>query len=99
MSLADVLQSGNYELIDVREPMELEMDGNIEGAKNIPLGEVEDRQDEILSIEKPVILFCRSGNRSGKAFEYLNSQGLKDGYNGGGWSELKAHLEANKGTF
>jgi len=92
MLLADVLQSGNYELIDVREPMELEMDGNIEGAKNIPLGEVEDRKDEILSIEKPVILFCRSGNRSGKALEYLNSQGLKEGYNGGGWAELKSQL-------
>jgi rhodanese-related sulfurtransferase len=46
-----------------------------------------------------VILFCRSGNRSGKALEYLNSQGLKDGYNGGGWAELKANLEANQGTF
>ncbi|WP_315056460.1 rhodanese-like domain-containing protein [Chryseobacterium indoltheticum] len=92
MSLADVLQSGNYALIDVREPMELEMDGNIEGAVNIPLGEVEDRKDEILSIEKPVVLFCRSGNRSGKALEYLNSQGLKDGYNGGGWADLQASL-------
>jgi rhodanese-related sulfurtransferase len=47
MSLIEVIQSGNYELIDVREPMELEMDGNIDGAKNIPLGEVEERQDEI----------------------------------------------------
>lgn len=92
MSLADVLQSGNYALIDVREPMELEMDGNIEGAINIPLGEVEDRKDEILSIEKPVVLFCRSGNRSGKALEFLNAQGLKDGYNGGGWTDLKASL-------
>ncbi|WP_100077015.1 rhodanese-like domain-containing protein [Chryseobacterium camelliae] len=99
MSLAEVLQSGNYELIDVREPMELEMDGNIDGAKNIPLGEVEDRQDEILSLEKPVIIFCRSGNRSGKALEYLNSQGLKEGYNGGGWAELKSAIDANKGTF
>ena len=92
MSLADVLQSGNYALIDVREPMELEMDGNIEGATNIPLGEVEDRKEEILSIEKPVILFCRSGNRSGKALEFLNAQGLKDGYNGGGWADLKTSL-------
>jgi len=99
MSLSEVLKSGNYQLIDVREPMELEMDGSIEGAKNIPLGEVEDRQEEILSIEKPVVLFCRSGNRSGKALEYLNTQGLKDGYNGGGWSELKATIEANQGTF
>lgn len=99
MSLSEVLKSGNYQLIDVREPMELEMDGYINGAENIPLGEVADRKDEILSIEKPVVLFCRSGNRSGKALEYLTSEGLKDGYNGGGWAELKAHLEANEGTF
>lgn len=99
MSLIDVLKSGNYHLIDVREPMELEMDGNIDGAQNIPLGEIEDRKDEILSIKKPVIIFCRSGNRSGKALEYLNYQGLKEGYNGGGWADLKATIEANQGTF
>lgn len=92
MSLEEVIKAGNYALIDVREPMELEMDGNIEGATNIPLGEVEDRKEEILSIDKPVILFCRSGNRSGKALEYLNSQGLKEGYNGGGWADLKSAL-------
>ncbi len=93
MSLKEVLEAGNYELIDVREPMELMMDGEIEGAKNIPLGQVADRKDEILNLEKPVILFCRSGNRSGKALEYLESEGLKNGYNGGGWSELKNILE------
>lgn len=93
MSLTDVLKSGKYTLIDVREPLELEMDGFIEGAKNIPLGEVDERKDEILSVEGPVVLFCRSGNRSGKALEFLNSQGLKDGYNGGGWAELKETLE------
>lgn len=93
MALEEVLRNQNYHLIDVREPLELEMDGEIEGAQNIPLGEVEDRKEEILSIEKPVVLFCRSGNRSGKALEYLNAQGLKDGYNGGGWAELKATIE------
>lgn len=89
MNLEEILQSGDYELIDVREPMELMMDGEIEGAKNIPLGEIEDRESEILDLAKPVILFCRSGNRSGKALEYLNSKGLQNGYNGGGWFELK----------
>ncbi len=93
MSLAEVLKSGNYQLIDVREPMELEMDGFIEGAVNIPLGEVDERKEEILSIEGPVVLFCRSGNRSGKALDFLTSEGLKDGYNGGGWADLKAYLE------
>ena len=93
MNLEEVLKSGNYQLIDVREPMELEMDGEIEGAENIPLGEVEERKDEILSIEKPVVIFCRSGNRSGKALELLNNEGLKEGYNGGGWAELKEKIE------
>ena len=92
-NLQDILKAGNFELIDVREPMELEMDGEINGAKNIPLGEIEKRKDEILNLEKPVVLFCRSGNRSGKALEYLNSQGLQNGYNGGGWAQLKETLE------
>lgn len=93
MNLEEVLQSGNYELIDVREPMELIMDGEVNGAKNIPLGEVEDRKDEILNSGKPVILFCRSGNRSGKALEYLQSQGLENGYNGGGYAEVREKLK------
>lgn len=92
MELLDVLKSGNYALIDVRESMELDMDGTIDGAKNIPLGEISDRKDEILSIEKPIVLFCRSGNRSGKALEFLLAEGLKNGYNGGGWEALKATL-------
>ena len=91
--LKEILESGNYQLIDVREPMELIMDGEIDGAKNIPLAEIENRKEEILSIDKPVVVFCRSGNRSGQALEFLNNQGLKEGYNGGGWNELKHHLD------
>lgn len=92
MSLEDVLKAGNYHLIDVREPMELEMDGQIEGAENIPLGEIEDRKEEVLALQGPVVIFCRSGNRSGKALEYLQTQGLKEGYNGGGWAELQTKI-------
>lgn len=91
-TIEEVIKSGNYTLIDVREPMELDMDGSINGALNIPLGEIEEQQDEILAMEKPVIFFCRSGNRSGKALEYFQSQGLKEGYNGGGYSDLKDKL-------
>ena len=93
MTLEEILQSGNYQLIDVREPMELEMDGEIEGAVNIPLGEVEDRKEEILNLDKPVVIFCRSGNRSGKALDFLNNEGLKNGSNGGGWADLKQKIE------
>lgn len=93
MSLIEVLKSGNYKLIDVRELLELDMDGNIEGAENIPLGTIEEHTEEILAYDVPVVIFCRSGNRSGKALEYLQSQGLENGYNGGGWAELKETLQ------
>lgn len=93
MSLSEMLQAGNYHLIDVREPMELEMDGHIEGAQNIPLGEIEDRKQEITNLSGTKIFFCRSGNRSGKATEYFKSQGLTDVYNGGGYQEVKESLE------
>ncbi len=94
MSLTEVLQSGNYHLIDVREPMELEMDGQIEEAQNIPLGEIEDRKQEIVNLAGTKVFFCRSGNRSGKAVEYFKSEGMTDVYNGGGYEDMKKTLES-----
>ncbi|ACU07924.1 phage shock protein E [Flavobacteriaceae bacterium 3519-10] len=94
MSLVEVLQAGDYHLIDVRESMELEMDGHIEEAQNIPLGELEERKQEVVNLSGTKIFFCRSGNRSGKAVEYFKQQGMTDVYNGGGYQELKAVLES-----
>lgn len=94
MALAEVLQSGNYHLIDVREPMELEMDGQIEEAQNIPLGEIEDRKQEVVNLAGTKVFFCRSGNRSGKAVDFFKSQGMTDVYNGGGYEEMKKTLES-----
>ena len=93
MAIEDVLRAGNYHLIDVREPLELEMDGHIEEAQNIPLGELEDRKQEIINLSGTKIFFCRSGNRSGKAVDYFKSEGMTDVYNGGGYNELSQTLE------
>ncbi|HPW88640.1 MAG TPA: rhodanese-like domain-containing protein [Kaistella chaponensis] len=93
MSIEEVLKAGNYHLIDVREPMELEMDGNIEEAQNIPLGELEERKQEISNLAGNIIFFCRSGNRSGKAVEYFKSEGMTDVYNGGGYNDMVQQLE------
>lgn len=93
MAIEDVLKAGNYHLIDVREPLELEMDGNIAEATNIPLGDIEDHIDEIRSLDGDVIFFCRSGNRSGKATEFYKSQGFDNVYNGGGYNDLSATLD------
>ena len=93
MAIEDVLRAGNYHLIDVREPLELEMDGHIEEAQNIPLGELEDRKQEILNLSGTKIFFCRSGNRSGKAVDYFKSEGMTDVYNGGAYNEMKETLD------
>lgn len=93
MTLEEVLKSGKYALIDVREDIELMMDGEIEGATNIPLGELEDRKQEVTNLAEPKIFFCRSGNRSGKAVDYFKSEGMTDVYNGGGYADLKVKLE------
>lgn len=96
MSLVEVLQLGDYHLIDVREAMELEMDGHLEEAQNIPLGELEERKQEIINLSGTKIFFCRSGNRSGKAVDYFKGQGMTDVYNGGGYAEMKELLDSIK---
>ena len=96
MTIEEILAAGIYHLIDVREEMELEMDGQIESAQNIPLGEIEDRKQEITNLSGPKIFFCRSGNRSGKAVDYFKHEGLLDVYNGGGYEEVKRALEQSK---
>jgi len=62
-------------IIDVREEYEFD-EFNI-GAKLIPLGELPDRIDELDSFKnQEIILHCRSGARSGRAKEYLLSEGF-----------------------
>lgn len=92
MDIKTILNQGNYHLIDVREPEELIANGAIEGAENIPLGELEERKEEILSKEGNIIFFCRSGNRSGKATELFVNEGATNVYNGGGYEELSQLL-------
>ncbi len=93
MDLKSLLQGENYNLIDVREEMELDVDGSIPEARNIPLAEIEDRKQEIVNLAGPKIFFCKSGQRSQKAVDYFTSQGLTEVYNGGGYEDVKAALE------
>ena len=62
-------------MIDVREEHEYE-EFNI-GATLIPLGEIADRLDEIEHLKnEEIIIHCRSGARSGRAQQYLESEGF-----------------------
>ena len=66
MTFEEILNSGEYHLIDVRQPEELQDGRRNEGAVNIPLATVPLRLDEIKEMKGPKIIFCRSGGRSGQ---------------------------------
>lgn len=68
----------NINLIDVREPFE-NADFNI-GGMLIPLGKIQTMQvDDIDNLkDEEVILYCRSGNRSGQACLTLDTLGFKN---------------------
>ena len=72
-------QSENFQLIDVREPHEVEI-CNL-GGINIPMGTVVDRVSEIKK-DVAVIIHCRSGARSGAIVQVLmKNYGYTDVYN------------------
>ncbi|QNJ97921.1 rhodanese-like domain-containing protein [Constantimarinum furrinae] len=73
-------------IVDVRSKAEYEK-GAIPESKLIPLPEIESRISEIKDWNKPVILCCASGVRSGNAARILNNNGI-EAMNGGGWQSL-----------
>jgi len=65
---------------DVREEHEYEED-NL-GAILIPLGELPDHLEELNDLkDEEIIVHCRSGARSGKAVNFLKSQGFTNARN------------------
>ena len=68
--------SRSVQIIDVREPNEFNAElGHIAGARLIPLGELAVRLGEI-DKAKPVVVVCRSGARSARATQMLQSNGF-----------------------
>lgn len=65
----------NLVLIDVREPYEHE-EFNI-GGKLIPVGNIPQALEELADYkEDEIIVYCRSGNRSGMAQQFLQQYGF-----------------------
>ena len=64
----------------------------VPGAVNIPLDEVPERWEEFKDMPRPLVIFCRSGIRSGQAIEFLKSKGISDGMNGMGASDVLINL-------
>jgi len=78
--LAELLKNGNKpKLIDVREPHELAI-SQLEGAQLIPLGQLAARLSELDTADE-LVVFCRTGARSGRAVELMISAGFRKAKN------------------
>lgn len=92
--LKTIINTQNAMLIDVRENSEFRA-GHIESAINIPLRSLTDNLNKIPK-ERPVILYCSSGYRTGmgvmslKMLGYGNVQGFPPSIQG--WKAAGEHL-------
>lgn len=78
-------------IVDVREPGEYAQ-GSVKGAINIPLGNVVSQLSSFKDKEN-IILFCRSGNRSGQAKRILVENGFKNVVNGGTRENVQQYVK------
>jgi rhodanese-related sulfurtransferase len=96
---AQKLVDEGAQLIDVRADHEWEA-GRIAGATHLPLAELSERVGEI-DKDRPVVLYCRGGNRSTMAVAALAEAGydaakMSEGIVG--WSEAGLPLEPEGGV-
>jgi rhodanese-related sulfurtransferase len=72
--LDKVIESGKYQIVDVRTSSEYN-EGHVKGAINIPYDTID--SDTKLDKDKTIIVYCKSGVRSKKAATTLTELGYK----------------------
>ena len=100
VNTSDALQLINHKdaiVLDVRERSEYDA-GHVLNAKFIPLGKLKERMGELEKYrDHPIVVVCRSGNRSGTACFLLTKQGFAQAYNLAGgilaWQKNQLPLE------
>ena len=76
----------NAFLVDVRSPGEFSS-GSAKGAVNIPLDKINANIAKFKGKEN-IVVFCRSGNRSGQAKSILEQNGIRNVTNGGTFQQV-----------
>lgn len=79
----ELMNENDYIIVDVRTKDEYE-ETHLVDAINIPYDEI---QSDTFDKDKIIFVYCRSGNRSGIAYDYLNSLGYTV-YDLGAFSEI-----------
>ena len=96
-----LIESGQALVVDVRDGLELQSTGKVQGAKHVARGMLEFRadpdspyHDPAFQTDKTVLVYCASGGRSALVGKTLKDFGYATVYNVGGFKELaEAGLE------
>ena len=89
-NMKEIIEQGAF-LVDVRTPEEF-AEGHVNASVNIPLDQLANHLDAFQGKEN-IIVFCRSGARSGMAKSILNQAGYQNVVNGGPWTDVKALID------
>ena len=87
-SFVEEIMSKGGQLIDVRTAVEFNQ-GSLDGAVNMPVESFQFLKDGI-DTSKPVLLYCRTGARSGMVKNYLDQLGFDQVHNIGGLRQFMA---------
>jgi rhodanese-related sulfurtransferase len=96
--VAALLERGEIQLIDVREPSEYDA-GRIAGARLVPLGDLT-AEAESIDRTRPIVFYCLSGARSGMATQAFVTAGFDARNMAGGlleWDAAGLPLEPDDG--
>lgn len=81
LEATSMINHDNAIVLDVREDKEFR-EGHIINALHVPLKSLQPRINELEKHkDKPILVYCRSGNRSGTACASLRKQGFANVYN------------------
>jgi phage shock protein E len=89
-NMKEIIEKGAF-LVDVRTPEEF-AEGHVNASVNIPLDQLANHLDAFQGKEN-IIVFCRSGARSGMAKSILEQAGFNAVTNGGGWLDIKVLID------
>lgn len=79
-------------LVDARDANDY-ASGHIDGAQNIFVDDMESKLSELEGYkDKQVVLYCNTGNKSGKAADILVKNGFKNVYNAEGVKQYEYEL-------
>ena len=97
--LHDAMQRGvTYRLLDVREQNEWDY-VHLDGATLIPLGTLQSRFGE-LDPSTPTVVYCRSGQRSARAAQFLRQRGFVEVLNlAGGINRWAKEVDRSLPTY